>query len=227
MAPPESARAHFHRKLLVDAISNRSCRLALSHWHGGLRLAPRDRVLAASRRPLGLRGGLLRRRARRLAHRRDHHRGPGRAHLDRDLQHPAGRGLAHPRCPHYRQDGLGPARDRAGRRRRGPLARRRPPGGASRRLPGRRPGVVGADEYAAGTSPGTIAAGGGAETPAAYVRALDLGAERLEQTYARLPGEPGHHRYRYAAPAFDFTCTLVYDESGLVLDYPGIAVRAR
>ena len=72
-----------------------------------------------------------------------------------------------------------------------------------------------------------LAAGGGAETPAAYVRALDLGAERLEQTYARLPGEPGHHRYRYAAPAFDFTCTLVYDESGLVLDYPGIAVRAR
>lgn len=72
-----------------------------------------------------------------------------------------------------------------------------------------------------------LAAGGGAETPAAYIRALDLSAERLEQTYARLPGEPGHHRYRYAAPAFDFTCTLVYDESGLVLDYPGIAVRAR
>jgi hypothetical protein len=26
--------------------------------------------------------------------------------------------------------------------------------------------------------------------------------------------------------AFGFTCRLVYDESGLVLDYPGIAVRA-
>jgi hypothetical protein len=37
----------------------------------------------------------------------------------------------------------------------------------------------------------------------------------------------GRQRYRYAAPAFGFTCTLVYDESGLVLDYPGIAVRAR
>jgi hypothetical protein len=72
-----------------------------------------------------------------------------------------------------------------------------------------------------------LAAGARAETPAAYIRALDLGAERLEQTYARLPGEAGRQRYRYAAPAFDFTCILVYDESGLVLDYPGIAVRAR
>ena len=45
------------------------------------------------------------------------------------------------------------------------------------------------------------------------------------RAYARLPGEAGHQRYRYAAPAFGFTCTLVYDESGLVLDYPGIAVR--
>ncbi len=71
-----------------------------------------------------------------------------------------------------------------------------------------------------------LAAGTRAETPAAYIRALDLSAERLEQTYARLPGEATRQRYRYAAPAFDFTCTLVYDESGLVLDYPGIAVRA-
>ena len=33
-------------------------------------------------------------------------------------------------------------------------------------------------------------------------------------------------RYRYRAPSFDFECELVYDESGLVLDYPGIATRA-
>jgi hypothetical protein len=70
-----------------------------------------------------------------------------------------------------------------------------------------------------------LAAGDRAETPAAYVRALDLSVERLEQTYTRLPDEAGR-RYEYAAPAFDFTCTLSYDESGLVLDYPGIAVRA-
>jgi hypothetical protein len=72
-----------------------------------------------------------------------------------------------------------------------------------------------------------LATGARAETPAAYVRALDLRAERLEQSYARLPDEAGRQRYRYAAPAFGFTCTLVYDSSGLVLDYPGIAVRAR
>jgi hypothetical protein len=31
--------------------------------------------------------------------------------------------------------------------------------------------------------------------------------------------------YRYAASAFDFRAALVYDRSGLVPDYPGIAVR--
>jgi uncharacterized protein len=72
-----------------------------------------------------------------------------------------------------------------------------------------------------------LAVGGRAEAPAAYVRALDLSAGRLEQSYARLPDQGGSQRYRYAAPAFGFTCTLIYDESGLVLDYPGIAVRAR
>ena len=71
-----------------------------------------------------------------------------------------------------------------------------------------------------------LAAGARAAVPAAYVRALGLRTERLEQSYARLPDETGHQRYRYAAPAFGFTCTLIYDESGLVLDYPGIAVRA-
>ena len=71
-----------------------------------------------------------------------------------------------------------------------------------------------------------LAAGARAATPAAYVRALDLRAERLEQSYERLPDDTGRERYRYAAPAFGFTSTLVYDSSGLVLDYPGIAVRA-
>jgi hypothetical protein len=28
------------------------------------------------------------------------------------------------------------------------------------------------------------------------------------------------HRYDYTSPAFDFSALLVYDESGLVLDYP-------
>ncbi len=62
--------------------------------------------------------------------------------------------------------------------------------------------------------------------PAAYVRAAGLAVERLEQTYVRGAGQASCQRYDYAASAFDFAARLVYDESGLVLDYPGIAVRA-
>jgi uncharacterized protein len=71
-----------------------------------------------------------------------------------------------------------------------------------------------------------LAPGASAAAPAVYVRAVGLAVERLDQTYRRTFDEGTHTRYDYAAPAFDFTCTLVYDESGLVLDYPGIAVRA-
>jgi hypothetical protein len=60
-----------------------------------------------------------------------------------------------------------------------------------------------------------------AGAPAAYVRALDLSVGRLEQTYRRLDDR----RYDYASPAFDFTAILDYDAAGLILDYPGIAVR--
>jgi hypothetical protein len=77
------------------------------------------------------------------------------------------------------------------------------------------------------------------EAPAAFVRALDLGVERLEQTYVRLPDDcahwvfdsahwvfdSAHWVFDYAAPAFDVACRLVYDEAGLLLDYPGLAVR--
>jgi uncharacterized protein len=68
--------------------------------------------------------------------------------------------------------------------------------------------------------------GQSAEAPAAYVRALDLSVERLEQRYERLEDDDGRQRYHYVSPAFAFECELVYDECGLVLDYPGIAVRA-
>jgi hypothetical protein len=67
-----------------------------------------------------------------------------------------------------------------------------------------------------------LALGAGAEAPAAYVRALDLAVERLEQRYVRVAPAA----YDYTAPAFDFACRLVYDDAGLALDYPGIAVRA-
>jgi hypothetical protein len=65
-----------------------------------------------------------------------------------------------------------------------------------------------------------------ADAPAAYVRALGLDVERLEQRYARIDDGRGPERYDYRSPAFNFRCELVYDESGLVTDYPGIATRA-
>ncbi|MEA2155513.1 MAG: uncharacterized protein QOE11_1653 [Solirubrobacteraceae bacterium] len=71
-----------------------------------------------------------------------------------------------------------------------------------------------------------LAVGEAADAPAAYVRAGDLGVERLEQRYVRLDDDGDHRRYHYAAPQFGFEAQLTYDASGLVLGYPGIAVRA-
>lgn len=65
-----------------------------------------------------------------------------------------------------------------------------------------------------------------ADAPATYVRAADLSVERLEQRYVRLDDDGNRQRYWYSSPRFGFECELLYDESGLVLDYPGIAVRA-
>jgi hypothetical protein len=67
--------------------------------------------------------------------------------------------------------------------------------------------------------------GQAADAPAVYVRARDLSVERLEQSYKRLPNDGEHSRYHYVAPTFNFRAVLVYDVFGLVLDYPGIAVR--
>ncbi|WP_405167302.1 putative glycolipid-binding domain-containing protein [Nocardia sp. NBC_01499] len=64
------------------------------------------------------------------------------------------------------------------------------------------------------------------EAPAAYVRAAGLEVTRLEQVYHRIADDGRHQRFAYTAPQFDFTSTLIYDESGFVLDYPGIALRA-
>jgi uncharacterized protein len=70
-----------------------------------------------------------------------------------------------------------------------------------------------------------------ADAPAAYVRApapdgaSGLAVERLEQTYARLQDDGPRRRYDYASPRFGYAAMLVYDESGFVLDYPGLAVR--
>ena len=64
-----------------------------------------------------------------------------------------------------------------------------------------------------------------ADAPAVYVRARDLGVERLEQRYGRLPDDGDQSRYEYEAPSFDFIAVLTYDRHGLVVDYPGLAVR--
>ncbi len=70
-----------------------------------------------------------------------------------------------------------------------------------------------------------LALGVRASAAAAYVRVPDLRVERLEQTYRRTPDVEGQQRYDYTAPAFDVACVLSFDAAGLVLDYPGIAVR--
>jgi hypothetical protein len=72
-----------------------------------------------------------------------------------------------------------------------------------------------------------LAAGAAADAPAAYVRVLEPVVERLEQRYERIADDGDRRRYHYASPAFGFEAVLVYDASGLVVDYPGIAVRVR
>jgi hypothetical protein len=71
-----------------------------------------------------------------------------------------------------------------------------------------------------------LAVGAHAEAPAVYVRAPGLDVERLEQRYVRLDDGDHGQRYGYRAPRFAFECELAYDSHGLVLDYPGLAVRA-
>ncbi|MFI1469823.1 putative glycolipid-binding domain-containing protein [Streptomyces wuyuanensis] len=68
--------------------------------------------------------------------------------------------------------------------------------------------------------------GARASAPAAWVRARDLTVERLEQSYTRTTDRGTHTCYDYTAPAFGFSSRIVCDESGLPLEYPGIAVRA-
>lgn len=70
-----------------------------------------------------------------------------------------------------------------------------------------------------------LAVGDGADAPAVYIRAADLTAARLPQHYRRIADGAGQ-RYDYRCPEFDFHATLDYDESGLIIDYPGLATRA-
>jgi len=72
-----------------------------------------------------------------------------------------------------------------------------------------------------------LAVGAAAEAPAAYVRVLDPVVGRLEQRYERIADDGDRRRYRYTSPAFGFEAVLAYDAAGLVVDYPGIAIRVR
>ena len=71
-----------------------------------------------------------------------------------------------------------------------------------------------------------LAIGEESDAPAVYVRAEDLLVERLEQHYTRIEGSGQNTRYDYSSPRFDYADVLVYDESGLIVDYPGLATRA-
>jgi uncharacterized protein len=70
-----------------------------------------------------------------------------------------------------------------------------------------------------------LAPGEHAAAPAAFVRAGSLAVERLGQHYRRRTGPGGEQVYDYAAPQFDVSCVIRYDEAGLALEYPTIAVR--
>lgn len=70
----------------------------------------------------------------------------------------------------------------------------------------------------------TLAAGQGADVPAAYVR-TGLEVARLNQHYHRAADQDGSQIYEYRAPEFDFAAQLRFAPDGLVADYPGIAQR--
>ena len=63
------------------------------------------------------------------------------------------------------------------------------------------------------------------EVPAAFVRAEDLRVERVEQTYVCTERTKGQITFDYSSRTFDFACELVFDDSGIVRDYPGIGRR--
>ncbi len=70
-----------------------------------------------------------------------------------------------------------------------------------------------------------LSVGSRVAAPAAYVR-TGLSVERLEQDYARTSDDGPRQRYDYASRAFGFESSLIFDEAGVILDYPGIATRA-
>ncbi|WP_100813511.1 putative glycolipid-binding domain-containing protein [Microbacterium lacus] len=67
--------------------------------------------------------------------------------------------------------------------------------------------------------------GASVDVPAAFVRADDLRVERLEQRYTLVGTTPDRLLFHYESSTFDFACDIPFDRAGLVVEYPGIAVR--
>ena len=65
------------------------------------------------------------------------------------------------------------------------------------------------------------------EAPAAFVRADDLRVHRIQQRYTLTSAGPDGVRFGYESTTFDVACELTFDAAGLILDYPGIALRHR
>ena len=63
------------------------------------------------------------------------------------------------------------------------------------------------------------------QVPAAFVQANDLGVIRLEQEYTLTTVSPHGLSFHYESRTFDVACELTFDPAGLILEYPGIAVR--
>ena len=60
---------------------------------------------------------------------------------------------------------------------------------------------------------------------AVYVRATEPEVEVLEQTYFFASSGSESFTCAYTAPQFDYSANLYYDASGLIVDYPDLAIR--
>jgi hypothetical protein len=63
--------------------------------------------------------------------------------------------------------------------------------------------------------------------PTAFVRANDLRVERVEQTYLCIDRTERRIHIDYQSATFQFGGRLVFDDAGLIIDYPGIGRRHR
>lgn len=70
-----------------------------------------------------------------------------------------------------------------------------------------------------------LAVGRQADAPAVYVRTQKLQVERLEQTYQRVADPDNLIIFDYNSPRFEYHDLLRFAPDGLVVDYPGIAIR--